>query len=187
MFGLTLVDHLRLTFAHVIYTHRAHSRLAIRHGWWNRGLLAGEAVAALTAAMCAIALLQTSLGGYALGTAVGAALTVVILVTRLVFDFDASARTHRICSAHLWQLREQYRALLADLQDDAITLDVARERRDLLMQRLHDVYENAQPIDRAMFEAARAAAPAQHESALSDEEVDRFLPDSLKKSGKSAA
>jgi hypothetical protein len=187
MFGLTLVDHLRLTFGHVIYTHRAHSRLALRHARWNRGLLCGEVLLLVATAAAAMAFVQSRESAYAISVAGTAVVAVVVLVVRLVFSFDVSAATHRTCSAHLWHLREQYRALLADLQDGIITLDVARDRRDALMQRLHDIYENAPPVDRSVYEAARAALPSQHELALSDEEVDRFLPESLKKGGQSAA
>jgi hypothetical protein len=187
MFGLTLVDHLRLTFGHIIYTHRAHSRLALRYARWSRGLQGAEALLVIATAAASIGVVQTAYTGYAITAVVTATITLLVVVLRLVFDFDAGATTHRTCSAHLWQLREQYRALLADLQDGSITLDLARERRDVLMQRLHDLYENAPPVDRAAYEAARAALPAQHEGALSDEEVDRFLPESLKKGGKSAA
>jgi hypothetical protein len=76
---------------------------------------------------------------------------------------------------------------LADLQDGTTSLEVARERRDALMQRVADVYKSAPPLDRQAYEAARASLPAQHEGTLSDEEVDRFLPQSLKKGGQSAA
>lgn len=187
MFGLTLVDHLRLTFGHIIYTHRAHARLALKHSRWARGLLGAEVVLITATAATAMGFIQTGYSAYAVSTALTAALALVVLMLRLVFDFEASAATHRTCGAHLWQLREQYRALLADLQDGSITLDLARDRRDALMQRLHDLYENAPPFDRSAYEAARAALPAQHEGTLSDEEVDRFLPESLKKSGQSAA
>jgi hypothetical protein len=189
MFGLTLIDHLRLTFGHIIYTHRAHSRLALHHGRWNRGLQVAEALLMIGTAAAAISLVQTGQPTQAIVTAIAATLALVVLVVRLLFDFETSAAIHRACGAQLWHLREQYRALLADLQDGSITLEVARERRDALMQRLHDVYENAPPFDRTAYEAARSAAPAEHERALSDEEVDRFLPASMKKgdSGQSAA
>lgn len=187
MFQLTLVDHLRLTFGHVIYAHRAHARLALHHSRWHRGLLGAEAVTVAAAAAAAVGLMQTSQPAYAVTTAVAGTAALVTLIFRLVFDFETSAATHRTCSARLWHLREQYRALLADLQDGSITLEIARERRDALMRQLHDLYEQAPPIDRSAYEAARAALPSQHEGALSDEEVDRFLPESLKKTGKSAA
>jgi hypothetical protein len=187
MFALTLVDHLRLTFGHVIYTHRAHARLALRYARWSRGLQGAEALLVIGTAATAFAGSQTGQSAYAISAAAMALLALGVLVLRLVFDFDTTAATHRTCSAHLWSLREQYRALLADLHDGGITVDVARERRDALMERLHDVYRNAPPFDRSAYEAARSAAPGDDEPVLNDEEVDRFLPESLQKSGKSAA
>ena len=187
MFGLTLVDHLRLTFGHVIYTHRAHTRLALTYARWNRWLLAAEAVLILGAAFASIAFVSTGQSPYAIVTAVTASTTLLTLLLRLVLDFERRAGAHRGCAAQLWRLREDYRALLADLKDGSIALDRARERRDALMHALHAVYENAPPADRGVYEAARRALPASHESALSDDEVDRFLPASLHKDGKTAA
>jgi hypothetical protein len=157
MFQLTLVDHLRLTFGHVIYAHRAHSELALRHARWNRWLAAAAAVAVAT------------------------------LVIRLVFDFDRSASAHRACSARLWKIREQYRALIADLRDEALTVDTARQRRDALMEMLHGVYENAPPAERSVYAAARQALPGTDEGDLADEEINQFLPASLHKGGTPAA
>jgi hypothetical protein len=187
MFGLALVDHLRLTFGHVIHTHRAHARLALRYGRWGRGLQGAEALLVLGTAAGAFAASQTGQATYAIAAAVMALMALVVLVLRLVLDFDTTAATHRTCSAHLWHLREQYRALLADLHDGSITVEVARERRDALMQRLHEVYKNAPPFDRSAYEAARSAAARDDDRVLSDDEVDRFLPESLQKNGKSAA
>ena len=76
-------------------------------------------------------------------------LAAIVLLARLVFDFEASVSAHRSCSTRLWHIREQYRALLADLKDETLTLDAARDRRDALMATLRDVYERAAPADRA--------------------------------------
>jgi hypothetical protein len=187
MFGLTLVDHLRLTFGHIIYTHRAHSRLAMRYARWNRWSQAAEAGFMLIAAISSIALISAPQVPLAIVTAVAACGAIVTLLLRLVLDFDKRAAAHRTCSAQLWHLREEYRALLTDLKDGGVAIDQARERRDAVMHALHAVYEHAPPADRRTYEAARKALPTVHEDGLTDEEVDRFLPSSLKKSGKSAA
>jgi hypothetical protein len=187
MFQLTLVDHLRLTFGHVIYAHRAHSELALRHARWNRWLLGAEALLMLVAALAAAALLTTGQTAYGVVTAAAAAVAVATLVIRLVFDFDRSASAHRACSARLWKIREQYRALIADLRDEALTVDTARQRRDALMEMLHGVYENAPPAERSVYAAARQALPGTDEGDLADEEINQFLPASLHKGGTPAA
>lgn len=181
MFGLTLVDHLRLTFGHVIYAHRAHSQLALRYTRWNRWLQGVEAILMLTATVTSVAMVATGQTPYGIAAAVAAAIALCALVARLTFDFDRAAHAHRTCSARLWHIREQYRAIMADVKDQALTLDEARERRDLLMGRLHAVYEDAPPADRSVYDAARKALPNTDESTITDEEVNQFLPVSLQK------
>jgi hypothetical protein len=187
MFGLTLVDHLRLTFGHVIYAHRTHAQLALRHSRWHRGLIALEALLMLGAALASVTLVTTGEARYAVVAAVTASLAVLVLVARLMYDFEGGANVHRVAAARLWHIREQYRALLADLKDGSLTLDGARDRRDELMQTLQELYETAPPAERGAYEAARKAAAGPHEAALTDEEVDRFLPMSLQKDKQSAA
>ncbi len=187
MFGLTLVDHLRLTFGHVIYTHRAHTRIAARHVRWSRALKGAEIVLVLAAAVAATNLASTGPMPFGLVAAITAWAAACVLLVRLVFDFDGSISAHRDCSARLWHIREQYRALLSDMKDGSVTLEAARERRDTLMETLRAVYENAPQADRKVYEAAREAAAGEHESVLNDDEVDRFLPVSLQKGGTTAA
>jgi hypothetical protein len=181
MFGLTLVDHLRLTFGHVIYTHRAHAHIASRHARWNRWLKGAEVVLVLGAAAASGILASRAQMPLAIVSAVAAAAAAAVLLVRLVCELDGSVSAHRECSGRLWHIREQYRALLSDMSDGSVTLDAARAQRDVLMETLRDVYEHAPPADRKVYEAARQAIPREHEAILSDEEVDRFLPASLRK------
>jgi len=187
MQGLTLVDHLRLTFGHVIYTHRAHTELAARCARRNRLLQGAEGLCLLVTVIASVALLTTGDSAYSIVTAVAAGMGVSALAVRMTLDLDTTGNAHRACGARLWHIREQYRALLADLQDGHLTLDHARDRRDALMKALQNIYEKAPLADRAAYEAARQAIPADHEAVLSDEEVDRFLPATLHKGGQPAA
>jgi hypothetical protein len=180
MFGLTLVDHLRLTFGHVIHTHRAHSRLALTHARWNRALQGAEALLLLGAAVAAIALASTGSAAYGLTAGALAAAAVFTLIVRLIFDFDRSASAHRVCSARLWHIREQYRALLTDLADESLSLETARARRDTLMGMLHAIYESAPPAERGMYEASQADLTAADEEAARAE-VNQFLPQPVQK------
>ena len=184
MFGLTLTDHLRLTFGHVVYSHRTHSETASRHTRWHRWLTIAEATLLLATAAAAITLAFTMEQPYAIAAATCATLAVCTQLVQLVCGFDRTALAHRTCGAHLWQIREQYRALLADLNDGAISVDIARDRRDALMATLHRIYENAPPADREIYQAARKGMALTDETTLSDEEIDRFLPVSLHKTAR---
>jgi hypothetical protein len=181
MFGLSLVDHLRLTFGHVIYSHKAHAQAADRYARSDRWLKAAEVILMLATAVSAVALIYTTNPAHAVTSAITAIAAVVALMVRLALDFDRMASTHRACSSHLWHMREQYRALLADLNDGALSPEAARARRDQLMAALHGIYQHAPPADREEYENARRALGTTDETVLSDEEIDRFLPASLKK------
>src|SRR5262245_13376618 len=54
---LTLLDHLRLTFGHVVFRHRAHSQIAHRHSRWSRWLRVAEAslMALVALSACGVA------------------------------------------------------------------------------------------------------------------------------------
>jgi len=183
MFPLSLVDHLRLTFGHVIYSHKAHALAAEHQAKLDRWLKAAEVLFLLVTALCAVSLAFTLHPGWAFAATAAALAGVVTLVVRLVRDLERSASVHRACSASLWHVREKYRALLADLNDGVLTADTVRERRDALMTTLHEIYEQVPPADQAAYQNARASLGTLDEAVLSDEEIDRFLPRSLQKAG----
>ena len=101
----------------------------------------------------------------------------------MTFDLDGTAQAHAWCATRLWQIREQYRAVLSDLSDGAIDLETGRLKRDDLMNRLHGIYENAPPAEYPVYQAAAQAVLTAGDTALPDEEIDRFLPKSLQKGG----
>ena len=186
MFELTLLDHLRMTFGHIVYRHRAHAQLAHSRAQWGRGLRAAEALLMTGVVFMALGAAFTRGYAYEIGSAILAVLALATLLVHLTFDLDRSAQAHAWCATRLWQIREQYRALLSDLTDGAIEIDTGRRRRDLLMSELHGIYENAPPADHLAYQTAAQAVLTTGEGSLPDEEIDRFLPKSLQKTGKSA-
>jgi ABC-type transport system involved in cytochrome bd biosynthesis fused ATPase/permease subunit len=115
-------------------------------------------------------------------SAILAGLALVTLIVHLVVDFDGTARAHAACATRLWQVREEYRALLSDLADGAIELDVARQRRDALMRQVHSIYEHATLTDQQAYQGAAQTIPMVDEGSVTDEEIDRLLPQSFRKS-----
>ena len=184
MFHLTLLDHLRLTFGHVVYRHKAHAEIAQARARRSRWLRGTEALLTTGTALAAIAAAFGKGPAYSIAAAALATALLVVLLVHLTFDLDASARAHGACAARLWQIRERYRALLSDLTDGAIDVDAARRMRDALMLELHAIYQDAPPADRKAYEAAGHAAA--DEAALTDDEIDLFLPRSLQKGAKPA-
>jgi conflict system pore-forming effector with SLATT domain len=187
MFQLSLVDHLRLTFGHVVYRQRAHSQLALSLSRWSRRLRAAEVMVMIGVAFTAGAAAVTNNYAYAVASASLAGIAVVMLLAGLMMELDVSAQTHLVCAGRLWLIRERYRALMTDLVDGAIDLEGARQGRDLLMNDLHTIYERSSLVDQEAYQSASKAVAGFDDVTLSDEEIDHFLPKSLQKTTKTAA
>jgi hypothetical protein len=187
MFELTLIDHLRLTFGHVVYRHKTHSQLAHQRARRSRWLKAIEA--ALMAGVAGTATAAAFGKGpiYTTLAAVLASAAVAALLVDLTLDFGRSAQMHAWCANRLWLIREEYRALLADLADGALDIEAARHRRDALMHELHAIYASVPPADAPAYQAAARAIGTVDEAALSDEEVEMFIRKSSKEGSSEAA
>ena len=141
MFELSLFDHLRLTFGHIAYRHKAHLRAAQSRITWDRLLRGTVAVLMLGVAFTSLAAAYGRGSGYVIASAALASLALVILLFQVVFDLERSARAHQASAARLWQIRDQYRAVLSDLHDGEPcrgTVDAgagARDHHSLLSHR----------------------------------------------------
>jgi hypothetical protein len=179
MFDLSLFDHLRLTFGHIVYRQKAHSHLAHTRAIWGRVLRGAEALLMVAVVVTSVAAASGRGNGYVVTSAVLAALALVTLLINLTFNLDASVRAHSASAARLWQIREHYNAVLSDLHDGAIDANLARQRRDALTVEMHDFLEHAPAV------AAQSYPPADQgpadEPILTDQQIDLFLPKSLHK------
>jgi hypothetical protein len=179
MFDLSLVDTLRLAFAQAVYHHQAHTRAAFSLARWSRWFRAAETILLMGVVIAALA--TAFAGGHrsAVTSAVLASLALLAFLIHVTFDFEATARGHHVCSTRLWSIREQYRALLADINDGAIASDAARVRRNILMEEVAAMHDRAPALTRRLFKVSPNSVDAAEELALSDAEIDRFLPKSL--------
>jgi SMODS and SLOG-associating 2TM effector domain family 4 len=179
MFDLSLMDTLRLGFGQVVYHHKSHSRAASSLARYSRYFRVAETLLMMTVVMTATAGAFGRGHGFTIAASVLASLALLAFLIHLTFDFESSARAHHVCSTRLWHVREQYRSLLSDLTDGAIDPELARTRRNALMEEVTGIYESAPPLTRRVFQKARTEADTSEESALADAEIDRFLPKSL--------
>lgn len=181
MFQITMLDHIRLTFGQVVHRHKAHAQAAERLSRRLRLLQIVELVLLAGTAASGVAAVLILDAPFVPLTAAVASLSLVTYSLTMALQLESRVYAHRWCAVRLWLIREKYYALLSELADDLIDLDAARARRDVLMEELHAVYRQAPLVDRLAYQSARDALKASEEVALSDEEIDRFLPRSLRK------
>ena len=181
MFQITLLDHLRLSFGGVVHDYYAHSAIADRlnrRAWFMRigeFLLLGGA---LTANLTAIVRLNPRYAVVGAGLA-GAALALFAIYVAV--NLESRINAHRWCASRLWLIREKYRALLSEMRDGTLTLDDVRRRRNQLTHELHAIVQHAPMVDRPASLRARETLKAADDRVLTDEEIDAFLPESLRR------
>ena len=100
--------------------------------------------------------------------------------TYVALDLEPRIYAHRTTSARFWLLTEKYRALLADVHDQAIEVAAITDRREALMQEARAIFEHAPPADRQTYEIAKAALTGGRKG-YSEEEIDALLPESLRR------
>ena len=182
MFDVSLLDHLRLSFGHAVHSHRAHAQMAQRLSRRSLGVKLVEVGLIALVAASALAVVFGAPWPYMVAAAVLGCLGLAVAIVHLALNFEPLISAHRHAGVRLWLIREKYRALLSDLGGEIIEMDVARARRDSLMEELHAIYQNVPPINREAFIRARQALlTTEEDRALTDEDIDRLLPKSLRK------
>jgi hypothetical protein len=178
MFQLSVVDHIRLSFGHVVFGYRAHSRAAGRlalRAWQLRVtlmILTGASTASAVIALYGDRRFQ-------IAAAVIAGVAFALYATSAALDLDARAYAHRACAARLWAVCERYRALLAEAHDGLLDIAAVTEKRDALQRDVQAVYEHGLPVDRDAYQIAGQAV-SDSGAWLSDQALDQFLPRSLR-------
>jgi hypothetical protein len=180
MFQLSVIDHIRLSFASAAAAYEGHaeaaSRLA-RWGWYSRiGLLT------LLGLACAADLLALQWGRpYLIAGAVLSALAFAGCALWVGLDLEPRIHAHRSSAAKLWLLCEEYRALLAETQDQLLDAASVTARRDRLAQEVRSVFEYAPPADKDTYAIARKAFGGVKRIGYSDAEIDALLPATLRR------
>lgn len=176
---VTLEGQLREMYGRLVYTHKAHEKMADRYVERYRIIKFVEVV---LSALSASSLLLALLGESKLGTVVGAALSTVLLGLLLYFKEAAlgeCAQRHTEVAAKLWGIRERLLSLLVDMKD-GLASEVIRKRRDEINLVLEQIYRGAPRTNAKAYAAAQKALKQSEELYFAPEELDRLLPSDLR-------
>jgi hypothetical protein len=185
MFQLTLIDHIRLSFAGVLSAYEGHADAAarlVRWAWYGKMAMLG--ILGLAAASTLVA--QQLGGAFRVVASAAAALAFAIWAIYVALDPEPRAYAHRASAARLWLLCEKYRALLTEVHDQLVDVPALTARRDALLQETSATFERAAPADQQTYDIARKALTAGQKGHYSDQEIDQYLPAALRR-GPSAA
>lgn len=113
---------------------------------------------------------------------VGGICSTALLVLTAYFkdsDFSNTYARHHITSNNLWEVREEYLALLTDFH--VLTTEEISKKRDDLRKKTSKIYENAPLTDARSYSLAQKAIKEEESQFFSREELNQMLPEKLRK------
>lgn len=176
----------RQSFAQTVFTHKVQEVAAENAGRWALGVkMANIIIVGLALTML---LLQATNPSNLLFSYVGSGIVVgeiIFLIAQLSFNFEQKAISHKNSALKYMQLRDRYRALIADIMNEREPPDELLSRRDLLQQEYQIISDLApQTNPEEYIEAQRrlhtTGAPGAEQYTWSDAEIDQFLPENLR-------
>ena len=180
-YDTSLEDQVRECFGRVVYTHKTHERMADRCATTLRRFKFSQILLAGLTSTGAIGVLATNERWLEVATVVVSFFALFVSAYLKNFDPGAVSQKHRDAAAKLWNVRECYFSLLTDLPH--LSREVATERRDELQAMLAALYVGSPRTDGKAYLEAQDRLKNMEDMTFTDDEIDCFLPISLKRSG----
>lgn len=185
-----LLAQVREAFGRVVYSHKTHEKQADicfgRYRWQQGVLVAFTAISTGTFLASVLGLL----GNPVLTSLVTSAIALVVSALSLAsksFKFSEESEAHRDIAACLWDVRESYLSLIADLMSSATPSTDARARRDELQEATRKAYADAPRTTSKAFSRASDGLKHNEELTFNSGEIDLFLPEALRLNGSDAS
>lgn len=177
-----LLAQVRVAYGRVVYSHKAHEKQADL--CFRKYRLQQTALVAFTAVSTGT--FMVSLLGYVVSAHAASLATsfIALVVTALTlatkrFKFDQESAAHRDIAARLWDVRESYLSLIADLMSVATSAVDARSRRDELQEAARAVYAVAPRTTPKALRRATSGLKDHNEMTFTSREIDLYLPEVL--------
>mgnify|MGYP006428480345 CR=1 FL=1 len=172
---------IRECYGRVVYSHKTHEKCADILLRKNGRIKLAQII---LSAVVTGGVISTFFGTGKWGAAISVVLSTVLLaINSYTKDYDLGevGQKHRHAGSELWIIREKYLSLLTDLHVGDISLEDIRGRRDELLEELHSAYSGAPSTNFKAYKSAQKALKALEDMTFSDEEIDAFLPEELKR------
>lgn len=105
---------------------------------------------------------------------------VLFLMVQLNFSAEKDAIEHKNTAKKLWLMREKHLNLLTDIKNETYVSETLSKKRDALTLELNQVYEQAPQTSNKDYLKAGIALNGNEKPRADDEEMDNFLPESLR-------
>lgn len=181
-----LLAQVRESFGRVVYSHKTHEKQAdicfTKHRWQQGVLIALTAISSGTFLAAVVGLLGDP-ALTSLATSSIALLVTWISLGAKTFRFADESEAHRDIASRLWDVRESYISLIADLMSGDLSDERARARRDELQDAARSAYADAPRTSSKAFARAQGGLKHNEEMTFTPREIDLFLPEALRLDG----
>lgn len=177
-----LEAQLRQLFGSATYSHKTQEKCAdiflrnLSIVKWGQIILSAASTAGFVSA-----LLETGVIGSIVASAFAAILLALNLYTK-DRDLAELAVKHRKAASDIWLVREKFLSLITDLKIGGKPLATIQRERDILTEQLHSTYSTAPSATSRAYQKAQKALKWGEEMTFSDDEIDAFLPEELRRS-----
>jgi len=177
-----LEGQLRECYGRVVYSHKTHEKCSdILLTRLSNIKLWQIILSALTTG----GFISTFFGAGEIGTGIGVVVSTLLLVLNAYtknYDLGELAQKHKQAANEIWLIREKYLSLLTDLSMGEKPIEQLQSERDTLLENLHSVYSGSPSTTFQAYKKAQEALKTKEDMTFSDEEIDAFLPNELKRS-----
>jgi hypothetical protein len=170
---------IRESFGRTVYSHKTYEKefeiqecKANIFKWVNIIILA-------IGSSTLLATLINDQKGLLIAGAIFTALGLALAIFQLSFNPEEKAYKYKQTANQLWQIREKYTCLIADVMNGKIKDEDVQSKRDELLKELDLVYKNSLPTSPGAYIKASVALKEQEEFTFSNPEINKFLPKDL--------
>jgi hypothetical protein len=176
-----IADAIRDSYGRVVYTHKTFEKqLEIQYctltwyRWIRFIVVAITATGAISQIFTDVDFVKRATAGFAVLSLFLTLYGLGLKPEEIVSELQRTARD-------LWYVREKYFHLIADFKSGAVTIEDVIRKRDELTEKLNEIHHDAPQTSSRAYKEAQKALKLNEELMFTDDEIDNFLPDSLKK------
>lgn len=180
----------RQSFANTVFTHKVQEVAAEKsHGYVLIVKITNIVLVALVLIFLSLQLRFQTQPAFSM---VGAGLTlgeIIFLIVQLTFSFEENEISHKGVALKYLGLRDRYKNLIADIMGEGTTKAEIKAKRDALQMEYQVINDLAPKTgqkdhDKAQEKLNKRGVVKGEEYTWSDEEIDRFLPETLRLNNK---
>lgn len=176
-----LESQIREIYGRVVYTHKTHEKCALVLKNRSDCIKIGEII---LSAATTTSILFVLFGEEKIAQLLAAIFSTILLVLTLYskdFSLLAIAEKHKLAALNILEIREKLLSLLVDIKIGNKDINLLQQNRDDLNKQLVNIYRGAPNTINKAYELASKALKENYEFTFSESEIDKFLPESLRK------